>query len=53
MRSQFQVIMGLLGLMATTTLLCIVRFVGKRRIYLFALATTFVSSITLGEFSIN
>lgn len=44
-----QVILGLLGLIATTFLLCIVRFVGKRRIYLFALFTTFSTSIWLGE----
>lgn len=38
---------GLVGLLANIILLAIIRFVGKRRIYLFALIATFVTCISL------
>lgn len=44
------VIVGLVGLLANIILLCIIRFTGKRKIYLFSLAVTFTSCFVLGKY---
>lgn len=43
------VAIGLVGLLGNLILLCIIRLTGKRRIYLVALAVTFISCFILGE----
>lgn len=43
------VLIGLFGLFGNITLLCIIRFTGKRKVYLFALAMTFTSCFILGK----
>lgn len=44
------VIVGLVGLFGNIILLCIIRLTGKRKIYLFALAVTFISCFVLGKY---
>lgn len=47
------VVIGLVGLLGNLILLCIIRLTGKRRIYLIALAVTFISCFILGGYIFN
>lgn len=48
--NQTTAILGLIGIFACMILLCIVRVVGKRKIYLCSIAVTFVSCFALSKF---